>query len=144
MSTLVSYKCNECNFYIPSTFAGHLYVRENGHMVVSHMPGGEHKLSQLLHVSDDDAFAWLQQKYTQMSPGSWEKFDGNVGMSYLFVCSICFKLTWLNPHKEDKQCSKCFLSGYVTYVDELTEYPCPKCNLGTIERTIKDINWTNA
>lgn len=140
MPNLFTSKCNKCDFETSMSAGGHLFVRdENGNKVACGHPIEHYKISEVLKIPKDDAFAWLMQDFEKITPETKKKIDDNTGMDYQYICLDCLSETFLDPKKEELKCSKCG-STNLKHVAELENQVCPKCKEGVVQKIRKGIS----
>jgi Zn finger protein HypA/HybF involved in hydrogenase expression len=92
-----------------------------------------------LKIPEDDAFAWIQQKYGEISEETKKKIEDNVGMNFQYYCLDCLAENYLDKGKDEMKCKNCGSSN-LKYVADLVGQPCPKCKVGTIEMVNKGMS----
>ncbi|MDP2946877.1 MAG: hypothetical protein Q8N88_02070 [Nanoarchaeota archaeon] len=133
MPNLYSSKCNKCDFKTSVSSGGYLYVRDrDGNKVVCPHPLEYHTIAEVLGISKDDAFAWIQQEYGKISEETRKKIEDNIGMNFQHICLDCLAENFLDKKKDEIKCKKCS-SVNLKYVADLVNKPCPKCKEGAIE-----------
>lgn len=140
MPALFTSKCNKCDFQTSTSSGGVMYVRdEKGNKVICPHPLEDDKISEVLNIPRDDAFAWITGKTENISKETKEKIKSRVGMNYQYICTDCFSEVFIDPKKDEMKCSKCG-SANLKYVADLANKPCPKCKEGIIEKIRKGIS----
>lgn len=140
MSNLYSCKCNKCDFETSVSSGGYMYVLDkNGKKVICPHPLEHHTIAEVLKISKDDAFAWLQRDYEKISEETKTLIEDKVGMNFQYICLDCLSESFLDPKREELKCTKCGSSN-LKYVADLVNQKCPKCKEGTVEMINKGIS----
>lgn len=140
MPQLFSSKCNTCDFKTSVSSGGRMYVRdEKGNQDVCPHPVEHHTIAKVLGVGTDEALAWLQKDFANLTEETKNKIDANVGMQFQYICLDCLTENFIDKESDALQCSECS-SANLKYVADLRGNPCPKCHNGTIQAESKGMS----
>lgn len=133
MPNLCSSKCDKCDFETSVSSGGYLYVKdESGKRIVCPHPLEYHTIAEVLKISRDDAFAWLQKEYEKITEETKKKIQSNTGMNFQYICLDCCSENYLDKTVDEMKCGKCG-STNLKYVADLVGQTCPKCKEGTVQ-----------
>jgi len=140
MARLYSIKCNKCDFETSASSGGVMYVLdESGKKVICPHPLEYYTIAEVLKISKDEAFAWLQKEDEKISEETKKKIEDNIGMNFQYVCLDCYSENFLDKKRDELRCARCG-STNLKYVAELVNQRCPKCKEGTIEMISRGIS----
>lgn len=116
MPPISRFKCNKCDFEMPSGWGSYIYVVDAlGKRVVCGHPGEGMKIQEITGLSVTEA----EQK-------------GLVGKSSYCICLNCLTQSELDLVKDPKTCKECG-SDQIVSEKELVGRKCPKCQIGNFE-----------
>ena len=143
MPGVSNYKCDKCDFELPSGWGGHSYVTDkDGNRIVCRHPGEIRDARRILAESYPDRAYGLTvkmqadyDKWRQTDPNSFdvhEFVNSRMGFNSYCVCLNCTDQFKLDLRIDEHICPKCG-SPDIVPVREMVGKSCPKCHQGTIE-----------
>ena len=132
MPNIDSFKCDNCDFTLPSGWDGYTYVKDNsGKKIICPHPGESDTIAEVLGLDDNDigGFPWLPPQDEAMQKLLMEK----TGFNSHCVCLNCLNKFDLDVMKEERICPECNLKTVKTEL-EMVGQQCPKCKEGTIRK----------
>lgn len=117
MPPIHEYKCNKCDFELPTGWGSYMYVRSWwGRKVACPHPVETAIRDRVLGIR-----GWFM---------STEEKNKRTGFNSYCVCLDCLKISKIDLEREKKECQKCKSKNIKAITDVKT---CPKCKEGEIE-----------
>lgn len=133
MPSINLFKCNKCDFSLPSGWGGHTYVKDNhGNKVICSHPGEYADVAKVLGIEASSIFAFPYSPWPPSDPHIAELLKQRTGFYSHCICLKCLNQFDLDIEKDERKCPEC-KSSEVKSELEMIGQQCPRCNIGNME-----------